>query len=289
VSFKRVRLAGALSALLVSHGTWGQNTEADSIRGELTNYSSAVVHAEVTLSDLIGGRMVASSTVSADGRFEFRHVSYGQYRLTVLDADNRPMHEEPISVRESQQSLQIQVTQREEEKPPSGAVSARELLHPPSRSALKAFSAARKFSHAGDHEKAAEQLEKAIRLSPDYADAWTDLAAEHLYLKRHEQALKELAHASEISRPTPVILCNMAFAQYALRRYAEGTRSVREALRLDPASAPAHYLLGSFLVWDPRTRAEGIQHLEAAAGSMPAARGELERARHESAQVANRR
>jgi hypothetical protein len=78
-------------------------------------------------------------------------------------------------------------------------------------------------------------------------------------------------------------LCNMAYAQYALHRYGEGTRTAREALRLDPSYAQAHYLLGSFLVVDRRP--EGLRHLEAAARSMPAAQAELERARHVSAQV----
>jgi protein O-GlcNAc transferase len=143
--------------------------------------------------------------------------------------------------------------------------------------------AARKLSDAGDYEKAAGQLEKAIRLSPGYADAWTNLGTLHIFLKRYEQALRELTHAGEISAPTAIILCNMAYADYALHRHAEGTRSAREALKLDPSYIQAHYLLGAFLVHDRCTLAEGIQHLEAAADAMPAARAELERARHETA------
>jgi tetratricopeptide (TPR) repeat protein len=274
----------ALSALLMCRGTWGQNAEAELVKGELSVSAPATFRGEVTLSGLRGGPDIALAAVGADGRFEFRHVPYGQYRLMVLDA-GKPVHEEMIAVRAQQPPIEIELTEPEDPKPAAGGVSARELLHPPAKKALKAFVAAQKLSQAGEHEQAAGQLEKATQLSPDYAEAWIDLGAEHIYLKRYQQALEELAKASEISRPTAAILSEMALAQYALHRCAEGTRSVREALRLDPSWIPAHYLLGWFLAQDRQTRAEGIQHLEMAAAAMPAAQTELDRARRETVQA----
>jgi tetratricopeptide (TPR) repeat protein len=277
----------ALSALLMSRGTWGQNAEAELVKGELRVSAPPTFRGEVTLNSLQSGPNLAPAAVGADGRFEFRHVPYGQYRLTVLDA-GKPVHEELIAVHDQQTPVVIEVTVSDAPKPASGSVSARELLHPPSKGALKAFTAAKKLSQAGEHEKAAELFEKATQLSPDYAEAWIDRGAEHIYLKRYRQAIEELAHASEISRPTAMILSDMAYAQYALHRYAEGTQSIREALRLDPSSIPAHYLLGSFLAQDRETRAEGIQHLERAAAAMPAARAALDRARRESVEPVTR-
>jgi len=278
---KHICLLAAVAVLCICGSAWGQGTEADSVKGELHVNSPAILRGEVTLSGVPGGREVASAPVGSDGRFEFHRVPYGEYRLTVLEG-GKPIHEELIAVRVQQPPIEVQVAVPEDPKPASGTVSARELLHPPTKGALKAFTAAQKLSQAGDHEKAAGQFEKATQLSPEYAEAWIDLGVEHIYLKRYQQALEELAHASEISRPTVVILSDMAYAQYALDRYAEGTQSVREALRLDPSSIPAHYLLGSFLARDGRTRAEGIQHLEIAAAAIPAARAELDRLRSQS-------
>lgn len=280
---KHICIVAAVAVLCICNSAWGQGTEAESVKGELRVNAPAAFRGEVTLSGLRGGPNIGPATVGADGRFEFRHLPYGQYRLTVLDA-GKPVHEEIIAVRAQQAPIEIEVTEPEEPKPASGTVSARQLLHPPAKKAVKALVAARKFSAAGEHEQAAGQFEKATQLSPDYAEAWIDLGAEHIYLKRYQQALEELAHASEISRPTAVILSDTAFAQYALHRYAEATRSVREALRLDPSSIQAHYLLGSFLAQDRRTRAEGIRHLEIAAAAMPAAQAELDRARRETVQ-----
>jgi tetratricopeptide (TPR) repeat protein len=281
VLIKHICLLAAVAVLCICGSAWGQGTEADSVKGELHVNSPAILRGEVTLSGVPGGREVASAPVGSDGRFEFHRVPYGEYRLTVLEG-GKPIHEELIAVRVQQPPIEVQVAVPEDPKPASGTVSARELLHPPTKGALKAFTAAQKLSQAGDHEKAAGQFEKATQLSPEYAEAWIDLGVEHIYLKRYQQALEELAHASEISRPTVVILSDMAYAQYALDRYAEGTQSVREALRLDPSSIPAHYLLGSFLARDGRTRAEGIQHLEIAAAAIPAARAELDRLRSQS-------
>jgi tetratricopeptide (TPR) repeat protein len=162
----------------------------------------------------------------------------------------------------------------------AATVSAEELRHPPTRKALEEFQAARRLSDRGEHDKAAEQLEKAVELSPSYSDAWVNLAAQHLFLQKFDVALRELLRATEIARPTALLLGNEAYAYYGLGKYGEGTRAAREALRLDSSYAPAHYLLGEYLVHNRATFAEGIQHLETAASTMPSAQEELERVRH---------
>jgi tetratricopeptide (TPR) repeat protein len=285
VENKHVWLYTAVAVLCLGASAWGQVSEADSVKGELHVASATVLRTEVTLSDVHGGQNVAEVTVGGDGSFEFQHVPYGEYRLTVFDSADRPIHEELITVHDRPQPIQVEVTLPETPRPASGTVSAEELLHPPTKKAFKAFAAAQKFAAAGAHDKAAEQLEKAIQLSPGYIAAWVNLGTEHIRLKRYEQAIQELAHAAEISRPTPMILGNMAYAQFELHRFAEGTLSAREALRLDPSYVQAHYLLGFFLVRNRRTRAEGLQHLEVAARTMPSAKAELDRVRRESAQV----
>jgi tetratricopeptide (TPR) repeat protein len=67
-------------------------------------------------------------------------------------------------------------------RPISGTISVRELQHPPSRKAYNAIVQAQKFSEAGDFAKAAGWLEKAIALSPDFADGHTNLGAQYIRL-----------------------------------------------------------------------------------------------------------
>jgi tetratricopeptide (TPR) repeat protein len=284
VENKHVRLCAAIAALCLGSHAWGQTTEA-TVMGEVHLDSTLVFRSSVTLRDIQGQVLFSPVEVSGDGRFEFRQVPFGQYTLTVLDDSGRPIHEEMVSLHSQRQLIVVDVARYETGRPPSGAVSAAQLLHPPTKKAFQAFQAARKFAEQGDHDKAAGQLEKAVQLSPEYADAWVNLAVQHILMGHNEQALEELARASSIAKPNAIILGDMAFAQYALHRYGEGASSARQALQLDPSCAPAHYLLGTFLVLDRRTLAEGIQHLEVAARTMPAARESLERARRDEAQV----
>lgn len=280
MSYKRIRSLTVFAVLCLNRSTWGQVSEADSVRGEL--HSSNLLHVQVTLTDLHGSRPFAEVPVSGDGRFEFRHVPYGEYRLSVTDSGEQPVYQELIAIHVQQQPIEIAITAREESRPAGELVTAQELLHPPAKKAFKAFVAAQKFSEAGEHEKAAAQLADAVRLSPNYVAAWINLGAQHIFLKRFEDAVQDLTRASGLSRPTAMLLTNLAFAQYSLHRYAEGTQSARQALLVDPEWPPAHYLLGGFLVRDARTRAEGLQHMVTAARAMPAARADLERLQHES-------
>jgi tetratricopeptide (TPR) repeat protein len=275
----------AAAVLCFVCGAWGQVPEADSVKGELHVVSSGILRLEVTLTALHGGLPVAQASVGADGRFEFRHVPLGDYRLAVFDSPDQPLHVELLSVHEQMQPIRIEVAPREAPRPAGGTVSAQELRDPPAKKAVQACLAGQKLADAGEREKAAEQFEKAVKLSPGYTTAWINLAAQHLYLKRYEQALQELTQAAGISRPSALICANMAYAQIALHRYGEAIGSAREALRLDPSSTQAHFLLGSVLVLDGRTRAEGIRHLEAAAPTNPSAREELELVTRESAQA----
>jgi tetratricopeptide (TPR) repeat protein len=272
---KHVRLLAAVAVLCLCGSAWGLVSEADSVKGEI--HTSGVLRGQVTLSDLHGGLNVFAVPVGGDGRFEFRHVPYGDYRLTVLNSAEQPLHEELIAVHNQQQPIEIQLTVREEPRPASGSISAAELLHPPTKKAFKAFVTAQSFSDAGEHEKAVEELEKAVQLSPAYAAAWTNLGAQRILLKQYEQAIQDLTHAGEVSRPSAMILSNISYAQYMLHRSGVGTATAREALRLDPSYVQAHYLLGFFLLQDRQTRAEGVEHLELAARTMPAARAELDR------------
>ena len=281
-------LFAAVAVLGLSRAVWGQISEDESLRGEVRITPATILRCEVKLGELHGSRNIAEVPVGADGQFTFRHIPHGEYRLTVLDANQNAVHEEIVAIHDNQQPIILYVKVPEPVRPPSGTVSAGELLHTPTKKAFKAFLEAQKFSEAGEHEKAAERLEKAIELSPDYVSAWINLGAQHIYLKQYEKALRELIHAGEISHPTAMTLSNLAFAQFALHHNAEGASALREALRIDPSYAQAHYLLGSFLAQNPRTRVEGVQHLELAARTMPAARTELERVQRDSAQVVTR-
>lgn len=280
---KGIRLLVAAAVLCLAYRGWGQTNQVDSFNGEIHSDSPTSLHGIVTLTDL-RSHNIGWADVRADGTFSFRGIPCGEYRLTVLEDGQNEVYEELVSVQQQNGLLLVQLPHRQTERPPAGPVAIDELLHPPAKKAVTAYLAARKFSEAGEHEKAAEQLQEAVRISPDFANAWVNLAAQHIHMRLYGQALQELSRATEITKPTPLILGNIAFAQYGLHRHDEAMKSAREALLLDSTYGPAHYLLGCLLANDGRTLSEAVKHLEIAARTMPSAQANLEHARSSLAQ-----
>src|SRR5579872_2662663 len=61
----------------------------------------------------------------------------------------------------------------------TGLVSAAHLRHKVPKEVTKAFGRALSLSHAGQHEKAEQQLERAIHVDPDFAEAHANLGIEY--------------------------------------------------------------------------------------------------------------
>jgi hypothetical protein len=283
VKYKGVRLFIAVGVLCVVRSGWGQSAQVDYLNGEIHGGSPMLLHSVVTLTDM-RNRNIGWADVRADGSFSFGGVPCGEYRLTVVEDGQHALYEELISVQQHNGLLTVQLPHDGAERPPSGPVAIDQLLHPPAKKAASAFVAARKFSEAGEHEKAAEELQKAVRISPDFADAWVNLAAQHIHMGLYEQAVQELSHATEITKPTALILGDMAFAQYGLHRRDEAMKAARQALLLDSTYGPANYLLGCLLANDAQSQREALKHLEVAARTIPAAQAMLEQARNLPAQ-----
>lgn len=223
---------------------------------------------------------VAESTMRPDNSFEFRDVAYGDYWLTIADEQGETAYHGLVTVHSGalQETLDLPAARRPE-RPPSGPISVADLRHPPSRKAFAALFAAQQLSQSGRYAAAAAELEKAVRLSPDWADAHTNLAAQYIRLARYQDALDEAGRAMALRGANAVDLGNIAYAEYRLNLRADAIRSVRSGLALDPASPKLHYILGALLAMDPATAAEAIPHLEIAARTIPSARECLATAR----------
>ena len=237
---------------------------------------SALMDYSVTLSDL--GRRGPSHYphYESGGTFAFRDVPAGDYRMHVYGGSGELLQEEIVRIGTTNSVISVQLPKRESTRPSGERVSVRQLQNPPHRKAVGYFVAAQKYSEAGQFEKAAAELEKAIRLSPDYAVAHTNLAAQHLRLQRFQQAIDESNIAMEIASPNVRDLCNRALGEWGLERYPEAIASAEEALRLNGNWPTAHFIRGSLLAMNPETRPEGIRHLERVADQMPAAAKNLE-------------
>lgn len=224
-------------------------------------------------------RRVATADMSADDTFSFRDLPPGDYQLTIADRRRGIALQDFLLVSSERTTVTVQLPRRKQSRPPSGPVSVAQLQHPPARKAVAALVTAQRYSEAGDYRRAAEVLEKALRISPDYIEAYVNLAVEHIRLGEYERAIQEMRRAGEIAKPGAAALCNLAYAQMKLRRYDDAMQSVRDSLRADAGYAQAHYLLGALLARNPQTLGDALPHLELAAKTLPSAEGMLEMAR----------
>ncbi len=277
------RLAAFVAILCLAVPGRSQTTEnPETVRGEL--HSDAEVYFPdywVELIDVNHSSDTHRVDVQFNGSFQLRDVRSGQYMLRVTTLRGDLVYQELVSLGGHTGPLIVRLPERARKPSAPGTVSLNQLRHPPAKKAFQAAASAQRFSESGQTEKAVEELEKAIRISPEYADAYNNLAVQHIRMGHFEEACGELDRAIDIAGPSALRLTNLAYAQYRLDRLPEALVSARGALRLDSGFAQAHLILWSILARDPGTRAEAIRHLERAAETLPSARAILDNFRRQ--------
>jgi tetratricopeptide (TPR) repeat protein len=260
-------------ALILSAALWlapaqacSQGTDGDgvTVRGLLDAHFTAGL--TVQLYDIARHVTLATSEIAADGAFELCGAAAGSYFVTVTDRRGAEIYHGNATLGSpGLPPLVIHVTEREPAQPISGAVSVRQLQHPLSRKAYSAMVQSERQSEAGDYAKAAASLERAIAISPDFADAHTNLGAQYLRLGRFADAAAETERAIALDGPNAPRLCNLAFAQMHLGDNAGALESVRAALRLAPGDAHAQYIIGFVLYLNrgPRNHARRARPVRA--------------------------
>lgn len=247
-------------------------------KGEIRRQSASFFHGFVAhLDSLTSHGDSAHADVQSDGSFSFRNMPCGEYRLRITNYQGETIQQEFVSVTPQTPTVTVQLAEPEAARPPAGSVSVGRLQHPPAPKAFKAVFAAQKLSQAGEYEKAASKLEEALRISPDFSEAWTNLTVEHIRMRRFDEAIKDAGRAIDIAGPNSVDLCNMALAQWAVHRYPEALDSALRGAELDPSSAKAQYLAGALLA-DAQRWSEALPHLQYAARSLPVAQQLLDHA-----------
>jgi tetratricopeptide (TPR) repeat protein len=152
---------------------------------------------------------------------------------------------------------------------PAGMVSATHLRHQVPKAARQAY---QKAARTQDARKAVKDLENAVKIDPDFAEAHADLGVAYSRLEMYPEAVSELQRAVELIPGEPILYANLAWVLFEMGQRAEAEGNVRRALQLSPNNAAAHLLMGRLLIETPQTFAEGLWHLEYAAKTMPEAK-----------------
>ena len=101
------------------------------------------------------------------------------------------------------------------------------------------------------YAEAIQHLEKAIEFDPKMARAYDNLGLCYFAQNDNDRAIANFKRAialnSEAATPSAWPYLNLAIAQQSLNQPDQAETNAREALRIDPKLAPAHYRLASIL------------------------------------------
>jgi tetratricopeptide (TPR) repeat protein len=104
---------------------------------------------------------------------------------------------------------------------------------------------------AQHYPQAILRFQQAITLDPTMGRAYDNLGLCYFYQNQTDLAVKSFNRAIELDRqllrPSPWPYLNLAVAQQFIGHGQEAETNLRQALRLDPQLAPAHYRLGNVL------------------------------------------
>jgi tetratricopeptide (TPR) repeat protein len=215
-----------------------------------------------------GSRFVEQTYLRADGSFEFRDVPTGDYTLRVMRAD-QIVTEQLVTITPLSQPLQIRLPRQTTESSPAGTVSIRQLQNPVSKNALRSFAKAQRYSDAGDHVKAIEELRRTLPDASATGYAHAILSAEYGRMGQTEAAIAESEAAVRVIPDSSALHTNLAFELSIARRFDRAEDEARQAIHLDRYCAKAHYLLGYLLLARGASPDEAIENLKLARNEVP--------------------
>jgi hypothetical protein len=95
------------------------------------------------------------------------------------------------------------------------------------------------YQHGGHLDQAIQEYRAALRLFPDYAAVYNDIAAALATQGRMSESVPYFRRAVQLNPDDPSVHLNLAMALEALGRREESHRHYREVLRLDPSNPDA--------------------------------------------------
>lgn len=246
------------SGIINAQGGFGDRTggggenKNNSIRGRVNLPSNQpAVRFKIRLES--SGSATLMTFSNTEGNFYFNSLYPGYYTIIVEAGDEYvPARESLVIERESiiggsrSYSVMIDLRERRNVKNKPGVINASLAKVP--KSALEEFNNALEAINKGDEKSAVENLTEAVRLYPQFAEAYSELGT--LYLKNGEMNKAEdaLLRTLQLNERNPTAQLNYGIVLLNQRKMFEAEKQLEKAVLADENAATPHMYLGIALL-----------------------------------------
>jgi Tfp pilus assembly protein PilF len=199
-------------------------------------------------------RVVLVARLRGDNDFHFQGITGGHYFIHVK-VDGYVEVQQSLEVMGGPNFVDIVLRETDERVRSRGGfvgdnpnvvdIAALAAKHP--EEAVEEYEKSLDDIQKEDTKRAIERLEKAVRLAPDFFQARNNLGLQYQKQRRFEDAESEFRQAHALNRSEAQPLINLGNLWLEQDDFAPAAVVLREAVRLAPSSAAAHYYLGSAL------------------------------------------
>jgi tetratricopeptide (TPR) repeat protein len=205
----------------------------------------------VTL-DAATNPFTTSALSDAGGRFRFRKIPAGTHTLSIFVPNRGELRKTVVvttSTADSKRRVRLEFDMHEAtlERESALGVSVRALSI--SEKAKAEFREALKKLSRNDVAQAEAHLEKAIEISPQFAEAWNRLGTIAYQTQRYALAEERFRKALEVDSEAYAPLVNLGGVPINLERFEDAERYNRLAVLRQPDDALAHSQLGMALLY----------------------------------------
>lgn len=228
------------------------------ILGRVSDPDGRPVRVEIQLQEAT--RQVVATTLSdpTNGNFAFPSLRYTAYHLVVDTEPYRPYHTEVVLRPIFQPLARVDITLEYRLKnvvttPPgisgseSRTVRSKDLQATLPKKTLKSYEKGNRARARADLREAIEYYEDALRSSPDFEPALTNLGGIYLRQRRLVEAQRVFEKAYALDSTSAENCINLGHVYLELGRLDEAERLLVGAVKAAPQSALAHFLLGTAL------------------------------------------
>lgn len=255
-----------------SFSAWGGDMQLHAISGNIVGDGSEPLdRLSIVLKRSTGGEPDITAFSGPDGNFEFKRVTEGSVEIQVVTSRGDVIAQQFVQI-PSYTAIQIRLPRHPWSTSPRGPVSVYRLQHKSPREALNLWKKAGKAAKKGKNGEAEGLLQQALKVDPEFADAMEQLGVYALQRGDGPTALRHLTAAATLDNGNAAFQRNAAIACLVNQKEPDAERFARLALRLEPGSPQAHYVLGLSLFRQGKDPAQAIESLRVAENSFPRAK-----------------